>query len=151
MKVFNKPLTMHFECFFQTQFVSSVVIVPEIVDSQISSLIETWKLSTLNQYQRVIELLPAMYQGNLLMSDRFNFKIRVSFRTREVIPSPFQYPNCSCTLSGSCSVPLSLFSCNGAGSDACIEQFRIPNFFTGCFPMESLLRSTLECFDTHCH
>ncbi|CAF1360546.1 unnamed protein product [Rotaria sordida] len=30
-----------------------------------------------------------------------------------------------------------------------VELFRIPNFFTGCFLVESLLESTLECFYDH--
>ena len=132
--------------FLQTQFVSSVVLAQDIFDPQIRLLVQNWQLNTVNRYQHVIQLLRAIYQGNLLMSDRFNFKIRVNSRSKQPFLVPFQYPNCSCALSGSCSAPLSLFICYGAGNEACVEQFRIPNFFTGCFPMEALFQSTLECF-----
>lgn len=132
--------------FLQAQFVSSIVLAQDIFDSQSRSLVNNWQLNTINRYQHVIELLRAIYQGNLLMSDRFNYKIQVNFWSNQPYPVPFRYPDCSCALSKSCSAPLSLFICYGAGTEACVEQFRIPNFFTGCFPMEALFQSTLECF-----
>ena len=133
--------------FLDTQFASSVVIAPDIFDSEVQMLFNTWQVSTINRYRYVIELLRAIYQGNLLMNDRHNFQWQLSNSLPESpIPIPLQYENCSCGLSGSCSVPFSLQACIGEESTDCYEMVRIPSFFTGCSPMEALFQSTLQCF-----
>lgn len=133
--------------FLDTQFVSSVVIAPDIFDFEVQTLFNTWQVSTVNRYQYVIELLRAIYQGNLLMNDRHNFQWQISnFLPDSPIRIPLQYENCSCGLSGSCSVPFSLQGCIDDESTVCYELLRIPGFFTGCSPVETLFQSTLQCF-----
>jgi hypothetical protein len=41
--------------------------------------------------------------------------------------------NCSCGINGTCTSP------------AFIDEWRVPGFLVGCYPLEALLQSTLEC------
>jgi hypothetical protein len=131
--------------FLQSKFVSSQVIAQQILDLKIHSLIEDWQLNTINRYQYVIQLIRAINQGNQLMSAFFNVKIHVNETSNQVSLTPLQYSNCSCVLSGSCRIPVSTLYVDLVNATR-IEFFTIPNFFTGCFPVDALLQSTLECF-----
>ena len=133
------------QTFLQAVFVSSEVVSEQIFESQIHSLIESWQLSTTNRYQGVIQLVRATNQGNLLLNDRYNFRINVSPTSGELISIPFEYSGCSCALSPSCSVPIRLVVCLSINYD-CIEQYRFSDLFTGCFPVEALFQSKLGCF-----
>jgi hypothetical protein len=51
------------------------------------------------------------------------------------------HPGCSCPTSASCFTLTSVFDRNGAAT-----LFVVPGFYAGCYVIESLLHSTLECF-----
>lgn len=53
--------------------------------------------------------------------------------------------NCSCELNDNCRQQLG-FNIYNENSEDRIELFRIPKMFSGCFPLQSLLQSSLECF-----
>ncbi|CAF0796397.1 unnamed protein product [Didymodactylos carnosus] len=129
--------------FLQTQFVSSQVIAQEIFHSQINSLIEDWQVNTISRFQLGIQLVRATNQGNKIMNDFYNFNLQVDPTSGQVNVIPMNYSNCSCALYDVCSEVMPIFQ-NTEGPFV-IERYRIRDFFTGCFPLEALLQSTLEC------
>jgi hypothetical protein len=138
------------QVFLQNQFVSSQVISQQIFLSQINESIEEWKSTTLNSFLRPIQLILVTNQGNQLINALHNFQFSLNQITGEFIPIPINYSNCSCARSSTCRTNMGIFSYNWTTLNQ-IELFRIPNFFTGCLPVESLLESTLECFyDRQC-
>ncbi len=58
----------------------------------------------------------------------------------------FEYgnDNCSCGSSGKCKSEMGFY--NDFNLTTAIPQFTIPNFYTGCYVLEALLQSDLNCF-----
>ncbi|CAF3506069.1 unnamed protein product [Rotaria sp. Silwood2] len=87
-------------------------------------------------------------QTNALFSARWtNYELRMSFSSRLprmqlVAPVPQVYSNCRCDISLSCIEQSATYDT----VDTTTKLFLIPGIYSGCFVMESLLQSTLECF-----
>ncbi|CAF1345546.1 unnamed protein product, partial [Rotaria sordida] len=118
------------QVFLQKQFVSRQIISQELFQSQINESIEGWKSNTLNSFLHPIQLIRVTNQGN------------------QLINIPTNYSTYSCARSSAYRTHMGIFVYNMTTLDY-VELFRIPNFFTGCFLVESLFESTLECFYDH--
>jgi hypothetical protein len=86
-------------------------------------------------------------QANALFSalqNNYNLYIgNINFRART---RPINYDNCSCVSSFACIAQSSIYDYKSG-----ISLFHVPNFYKGCYVIESLLQSTLECFyDQQC-
>lgn len=64
--------------------------------------------------------------------------------SRQTITISKTYSNCSCDISKSCRSSVSTYSFDEQLTMTIL--YSIPNFFVGCYPIESLLASILECF-----
>ncbi|CAF4040860.1 unnamed protein product, partial [Adineta steineri] len=129
----------------QTTFISSQVLIQQSFQVQINSVIETWKLTTVNTFIRTIELFRATVQGNQLASGVTN-----NYRTTNSISGKSTwyariYSNCLCALSATCHQTIGIYVYNSS-SIIPILLYSIPTFFIGCNPTEALLLSSLECF-----
>ncbi|CAF1058478.1 unnamed protein product [Rotaria sordida] len=111
------------QVFLQKQFVSHQIISQELFRSQIN-------------------------ERNQLINSFHNFYYRLDQISGQSIIVPANYSTCSCARSSACRIHMGIFVYNWTIFDY-VELFRIPNFFTGCFLVESLLESTLECFYDH--
>ncbi|CAF1399346.1 unnamed protein product [Rotaria sordida] len=136
------------QVFLQRQFVSSQIISQELFRSQINESIEEWKSNTLNSFLHLTQLIRVTNQGNQLINSFHNFYFYLDQISGQLIPVPANYSTCSCARSSTCQIPMGIFVYNWTIFDY-VELFHIPNFFTGCFLVESLLESTLECFYDH--
>ncbi|UJR17792.1 hypothetical protein I4U23_004691 [Adineta vaga] len=116
---------------FQTKLVSSQVIFSQSFQIQVNLFFETWKLTTINTFLMTIQLIRANNQGNQLIS-YMNSHIDLYS-----IPTNFK-------IKASCHSPMGIYDYN-MNSSTSIRIYTIPNFFVGCFQLESLLLSTLEC------
>jgi hypothetical protein len=138
------------QLFLQKQVVSSQIIPQDLFASQINESIEEWKSNTLNSFLHPLQLIRLTNQGNQLINALHNFQFTSNQISEQLISIPVNYSNCSCAESGSCHTSMGIFNFDWP-SFSFVELFLIPNFFTGCFPVESLLESTLECFyDQEC-
>jgi hypothetical protein len=86
-------------------------------------------------------------QANALFSTLLNnYKLYLRNIKFRAITRPINYDNCSCASSFACIAQSSIYA-DASG----ISLFDVPNFYTGCYVVESLLQSTLECFyDQQC-
>jgi hypothetical protein len=133
------------QVFLQTQFVSPQVISQESFEFQVNSLIEDWKSTTINTFMRTFQLVRATEQGNQLDNTNDNAAYNINSISRTTIMTTLSYSGCNCGLSPSCSVTAGIYDYDQYSGEF-TEIYSIPNFFIGCFLLESLLSSTLECF-----
>jgi hypothetical protein len=81
-------------------------------------------------------------QGNGLLSVlQTNYQLTSSFSSRDVYRTSNQYGDCYCAVSAICAVPSAIFN-----SSSKTIIFSVPGLYIGCFVIEALLQSTMECF-----
>jgi hypothetical protein len=125
----------------ERKFVSSHVLSNESFEVRVNSLIEDWKLTTINTFMRTIQLIRATNQGNQLSSSITNNKLKLNSISRKTLIRANDFLNCSCALSSLCRVNAGIHN-----YDKSLNVFNltysIPNFFVGCYPIEALFAST---------
>ncbi|CAF3746314.1 unnamed protein product [Adineta steineri] len=131
--------------FLQTTFISSQVIFQQSFQVQINSVIETWKLTTVNTFIRIIELFRTTMQGNQLASGITNNNRTTNSMSGKSTWYASTYSNCLCALSASCHQTIGIYFYEPSSITPTL-LYLIPNFFIGCNPTEALLLSSLECF-----
>ena len=131
--------------YFQAQFVSSRVISRQLFESQVNESINNWQSSTTQRFLSTIQLTEVMHFGNQLLNNWAREEIYMNGDSVAIAFYPIYFNNCSCAVSRICRVVLSIYRLSNV-IGAPILLFSIPNFFTGCLPVDSLLQSTLECF-----
>ena len=141
----NKTIDDALRTYFQAQFVSSQVISRQLFESQVNKSIHNWQSSTTERFLSTIQLIEVMHFGNQLLSGWVPVRIYMNGNSVKITSDAKYYNNCSCALSQLCRSALGIYRLSN-GSEEPILLFSIPNFFTGCLPVDSLLQSTLECF-----
>ncbi|CAF4078004.1 unnamed protein product [Adineta steineri] len=131
--------------FLQTTFINSQVLTQQSFQVQINSVIETWKLTTVNTFIRTIELFRASAQGNQLASGIANNNRTTNSISGKSTWYARIYSNCLCALSATCHQTIGIYVYNSSSIIPTL-LYSIPTFFIGCNPTEALLLSSLECF-----
>jgi hypothetical protein len=90
-------------------------------------------------------LVRATEQGNQLSNAVYNAQYITNSISRTTIMMANTFSGCSCALSASCRVTAGIYDYDQY-SNKFTEIYSIANFFIGCYPIEALLASTLECF-----
>jgi hypothetical protein len=105
--------------------------------------IDQFRSSTSQTFMRMLDFIRQMAQGNGLVSSIFSnwyvppFELDKGYPPLE--PRSYGASNCSCGTNSMCTSP------------AAIDEWKVPGFLVGCYPLESLLQSTLEClYDLKC-
>jgi hypothetical protein len=130
--------------FLNETLVTTHVISENLFEFQAFRLIEDWKAITINNFVRTLQFIRVIQHGNHLAAAHTNLRFDVSKASNRFrLNSSVNYNQCNCMLSASCHSPMSVFH---SGSSIGDFQFHIPGFFGGCFRLEALLNSTLECF-----
>ena len=130
--------------FLQTIWVNSQVMREQLFRAQIDYLFHQWNSSTVNLYTQTIELILVSNQANQLMN-RLNVYFYVDRNTSQTTIGPRRYDECNCAFFATCHTPMNIFGDSYVNSTRLVLH-SIPNFFVGCFLIEALLSSTLECF-----
>ena len=123
--------------FLQTPWVSAQVMREQLFQVQIDSHFRQWNLSTVNQYTQTIEFILVTNQANQLMN-RLNIFFYSDRDPALPTVGPRTYNECNCAFSAACHTSMKIFNT--------ATDYSAPNFFVGCFLIEALLSSTLECF-----
>ncbi|CAF4672582.1 unnamed protein product, partial [Rotaria sp. Silwood2] len=132
-QIMNNSLSI----FLKTNLFSLQVIRKNQLKSQLDSAIEDWKSSKINQFISTIDLIRNTTQGNQLMN-RLNIFFQFPDDVRTIL-EPRIYGDCNCAFFASlCSTPMEIFAYS--------YILLIENFYVGCYLIDALLLSTLECF-----
>jgi hypothetical protein len=115
----------------------------EVIESKVSTIFDQLRMSVPRAFMRTLDLVRDIAQGNGIVSSilsnwRFVTLNTTFARPRDypaLWPEPRSYGknNCSCGTTATCS------------SQAAFNGHEIPGFQVGCYPLETLLQSTLEC------
>ncbi|CAF1112213.1 unnamed protein product [Adineta steineri] len=136
--------------FNSSQYITASVASPELFQSQAQSFINQFISSTTNTFVLSLNTIRNSTHGDSLVSGLLtNYLITIGTSVSNeaiVLTSPVGYSTCNCVLSSRCIAQSSVLS-----SLVNMGYFYIPGFYTGCYVIEALLQSTLECFyDQNC-
>jgi hypothetical protein len=140
----KETITNSLEQFLNQTLITTQVIPKETFELQANAFIVEWKKLTSNTFNRTLQLIRATQYGNHLVASDLNsfFDVNVMSNTF-TLNSSIYYDECNCMLSSSCHSPMRLYS---TWDRTPRYKFDISSFFVGCFRLDALLKSTLECF-----
>lgn len=115
----------------------------QAVETQMRDALNQFRSSILSTFRRMLDFIREMGQGNGLVSSISSNWFVLPLNNDEYygIMEVRSYGdmNCSCGTNSMCV------------SSTTIDQWNVPGFLVGCYPLESLLQSTLEClYDVTC-
>jgi hypothetical protein len=138
----NRTISNSLTRFYSSQYVSASVIPLELFHVQAQSLVDQFILSTTNALLLSLSMLRGTIQGNALLSGlQSNYDLLLSNNNVTINSSPEFYSDCNCEASSTCSDLSAIYDYNNGS-----KLFIVPGVYTGCYIIESLLQSTLECF-----
>ena len=140
----NSTLTDELNIFNAKTFVSIQAQSQYTIEAQINASISRFRLSAPRTFVRTLDFIRQMTQGNLIVSSimsNWDFRPLRNVDRAVLWAEPRSYGNetCSCGMSAMCNSP------------ARFDGWIVPGFRVGCYPLEALLQSTLEClYDITC-
>jgi hypothetical protein len=138
--VINETISDNLISFYSNQYISAFVISSELFQTQITSLVDQFKSSIINSFLLSLSTIRSTNQGNSLFSVlQTNYEFGKS--DGYVYGQANKYSGCQCAYSATCVEPSAIFN---SSSEAII--FSVPGLYIGCFVIEALLQSTMECF-----
>ncbi|CAF1229595.1 unnamed protein product [Adineta ricciae] len=120
-------------------YVSTSMTSFSLFQSQIDSFVSQHRLSTTQSFLLSFDLIRNTTQSNTLLSaSSTNYAFHYPNTSSSSILHSKSYSNCTCEINPTCVQSSSVYNSSG--------QFLIPGFYYGCYTIEALLQSTLECF-----
>jgi hypothetical protein len=100
-----------------------------------------------NNFLLSLSMIGGITHANALLSKhKTNYLMNIEDSINYIWMSHRSYDGCSCLSSSTCTEPATVTNYSNAKS-----FFTVPGFYAGCYMIESLLQSTLECFfDQEC-
>jgi hypothetical protein len=140
----KQTITNSREQFLNQIFITTQVVSEETFEKQATAFIEEWKAFTINSFLSTLRLIRDTQFGNHLAASGSDSYFDVNVRSNTfILNSSMYYGRCNCMLSPSCHSPMEVYE---FWQGTPTPKFEIPGFFMGCFRIEALLSSNLECF-----
>ncbi|CAF0739806.1 unnamed protein product [Adineta steineri] len=136
----NKTISDSLSQFYFNEYTSLTVISKQLFESQSQILMDQFKSSTKNTFLSLLQTLRDTTQANTPMSAVQSAYVFVLPDIDDIVTQGEAEYQCSCDLTPQCTQPLQMYDYNFA------IQFSIPGLRLGCFVIEGVLQSTLECF-----
>ena len=140
----NETIATSLIRFYSNQYVSATVTPLQLFKTQTQSLIDEFISSTANSFTSSLRMIRDTTQSNglfsILQTNYFNYGY-LSSDVIYIVQYPYAYGDCSCVLTDTCLAQSIIHD-----SYFYSVNFVVPGFYTGCYVIESLRRSTLECF-----
>ena len=143
-ELINQTLSDSLTQFYFVQYVSASVTSSDLLQSQTEALIDQLRSTTINHFRSSLSTVRNITQSNAILSSRLtnyalyynNFTSSISFTTRI-----YSHLSCHCAISPTCVEETSFYNPSNG-----LVVFLVPGFYGGCYAIESLLQSTLQCF-----
>jgi hypothetical protein len=140
--VINETIFNNLVFFYSNQYVNAFLVSTELLQTQITLVVDQFKSSLINSFLSSLSTIRSTNQGNALLSAlQTNFYLHVQYDDGNIYRQSSIYSDCDCDYSATCVEPSTIFSLS---SNTII--FSVPGLYIGCFVIEALLQSTLECF-----
>jgi hypothetical protein len=137
----NRTISDSLSRVYLNEYATLNVISETLLQSQSQILMEQFISSTSNAFLSLLQTLRDTTQANTLMSAlQTNYFFLIDDGDNQTSITPQDY-NCSCMSSPACIEPLAIY-----GDDNLTVIFTVPGLHLGCFIVQGVLQSTLECF-----
>jgi len=127
--------------FYTNKYLTSELISFDHFEIQMNSTIDLLKKTMPRTFKRTLDTIRGLIQGNSLLTGyQTSWKLSMIdlYQYAPLYTNPQSYGNsCSCALSAKCTQPAIITYEYPTG---------LPGLFIGCYPLEALLQSSLECF-----
>ncbi len=141
-QLINRTISDSFIDFYSRQYVSASVMSSKLFESETESLTNRFKLSMTNSFLLSLLMIRDTTQTNALLTATLtNYALTLYPNGYFVFAAPWTYGGCFCASSSTCISPTFIHK---SGTPAI--EFHVPGFYMGCYVLEALLQSTLECF-----
>jgi hypothetical protein len=146
-ELINRTISDSLIQFDSRQYVNTFLTPKNLFEPEIKSITNQFQSSMINRFKLSLSMIRETTQANLLFSALLtNYQPIVDHKQHQVVPIPKEYGPCNCAASSTCIYPSAIY-----GHVETTSSFDVIGFYTGCFVIESLLRSTLKCFyDQNC-
>ena len=141
----NETLMDALTMFMSNSLTNVHVQTRETIEKHANESLVRFRRSTPRTFVRLLDYVRQIAQGNGIVSSIFSnwhfLALQNAQQHDSLWAEPRSYNNesCSCGINATCISP------------AFIDHWRVPGFFVGCYPLEALLKSTLEClYDVSC-
>ncbi len=137
----NKTIFNNLIQFYSKQYITAFVTPSELFETEIQSSIDEFKLSITNSFLLSLSIIRNTTQANALYSPLHTNYVLHSMVDDLLLVMPLKYNDCNCGISSTCIDQSSIYKYPNK-----TRLFDVKHFYTGCYVIESLLQSTLECF-----
>ncbi|CAF4032982.1 unnamed protein product, partial [Adineta steineri] len=128
--------------FYSNQYVSASVISSNIFQLQTKALISQFISSTTNDFLLSFNMIRKTTQSNALLSGQLtNYRFYFDESNYNVFTKSVRYGDCTCSSSATCINQYTVINYPNF-----TKMFPLPGLYTGCYIIESLLQSSLQCF-----
>ncbi|CAF1565230.1 unnamed protein product, partial [Didymodactylos carnosus] len=142
------------QVFYSTRYATATVTPFELFSTEFDGNIRLFISTTTNTFISSLQLISGTTQGNELWSFYSTNGAATIVFTYDIAVAYMDYTNgangqvCSCSTTNKCIGQLSIYndSLNNLINGREISIFNITGMFRGCYLIEALLQSTLECF-----
>jgi len=144
----NDTITNELQTFNSNQFITATALVENIFNEQINVVIESFQSTTELKYYQAFNLIQFSLQADLLLTGLLsNTVLEYDFVESSLFPTSRFYENntCSCDVTYTCIASLTLQDRRTNQSNSSL-LFTIPGLFKGCYLVEAVRQSSLECF-----
>ncbi|CAF3367477.1 unnamed protein product [Rotaria sp. Silwood1] len=139
----NETISESIDLFNTNVMINEKVQFHETIESKANATLTQFRISVPRTFVRKLDFIRNIAQGNGIVSSILSnwhiLSLNTTFSRRTQWPSLWPEPrsygngNCSCATNAMCTSPAAF---NGS---------IVPGFRVGCYPLEALLQSTLEC------
>ncbi|CAF3959349.1 unnamed protein product, partial [Adineta steineri] len=127
--------------FYSTQYVSASVTPSDVFQLQTDAFVSQFLSSTTNNFLLSLAMIRKTTQSNTLASGQLtNYRFYPDIYG-DLFTISAQYGDCTCSSSATCISQYAVVYYPNL-----TEIFPIPGLYTGCYIIESLLQSSLQCF-----
>ncbi|CAF1670819.1 unnamed protein product, partial [Adineta ricciae] len=143
----NETISNRLTQFYSNQYISASLIPSDVLESQTKTFISQFISSSINDFLLSLSIMRNTTQSNALVSALFtNFKFEYDSKWKFVDSYSRIFSECACAASARCVVAATIPDFYDTK-----PLFSIPGLYVGCYAIEALLQSNLQCFyDNNC-
>ncbi|CAF1091727.1 unnamed protein product [Adineta steineri] len=128
--------------FYSSQYVSAYVTPSNVFQLQTKSFISQFISSTTNEFLLSLAMIRKTTQSNALLSAQFtNYRFYHNENDNNLVTESSWDGDCMCSSSATCISQYAVIN-----YPSFTKVFPLPGLYTGCYIIESLLQSSLQCF-----
>ena len=136
----HDTITFSIEQLYMTSFISPNLITSDQMEVQAQTIVKNLESSNIAEFLSFLHIIRETTQANNLLSVTGSNGAAVENFLGDYLISFKSYDNCSCMMQKDCSASMRVVS------EVQTSDFTLPGMYVGCYILEALLQSNLDCF-----